>query len=299
MKYLKFACISIILIFVFSACEKEYLGSYSPAKKIDKIFSKTGNTPVLYESWYWSGNTPSKIERYNNNGNNIQYTQEFNYGNGKIYRVKVNNDVTEYLYKNNKYLKEVNYYRNNNLLERYEITFVNDKPSVIYFYFGNKKNSDESEILSPLKNFCKDTETEEFIISKCSKDTKDGPTGKIEVKWIDNNVSRVDFCTYKSNGYEDIVTYTYTYDKFKNPFSGFLSSDFESVFNDLAFMGDISENNVTCKYKTVFNENLNQYVTESWTYEYEYEKKFPTSVVITHHPASGTSSVTGTYSFKY
>lgn len=121
------------------------------------------------------------------------------------------------------------------------------------------------------------------------------------MKWVGDNLARVDILTYSQAQYsgDATITYNFEYDDKKNPFSGLLAVDFEKTLTGDFITGCISSNNVTCIYKTVFNDVLGKYITDSWTYEYEYDKKFPVSVVEKHHHASGNSSTTASYIIKY
>lgn len=292
--------IAVLALMTFlTACEKEYLGTFSPKKKINKIYVKSGSNTILSEEWTWFNGLLLKIDHYKDNGKEIDYTVEYKYDGTRVSEVVSKDEKVQYHY-DGKQLSSMDYFYKNIYMESYNFEYSKDgKPEKILFTIENAQN-DGKRHLSPLGNLDPAGDAAEILVGESG--AKGGETtGEIKMDWDGGNIIKASILRYaeQSLSEDPTITYNYTYDKQKSPFAGLMSYKINNIFDETSVNGNFDANNVMSTHRTVYKDNLHRYRTESWTYEYEYKNKFPVSRKGTYTDPDGHSRKDSEYTITY
>lgn len=282
------AAMSILLVVSAVSCKKESLGLFMPQKKIDKIYVKSNSGNVLRQEWSWNNGLLMKIDHYMSNGKVIDYTEEFTYNGSRIVSVSARDERLDYYYEGEK-LSRIEYSLKNAYKETYELVYGKSAVDKILITVEESGSKPDKRLLAPLW----DDGLNACIADIAAKtDSKGVQRGEIRLRWDGGNVVRADMVrnTGSTASSDPTITFNYTYDKQKNPFGNLLSFNIDNMFDRTAVNGGFGANNIMSAYRTVFNDDLNSYQTESWIYEYEYKSKYPVSVKEVHTDHRGRSS---------
>lgn len=280
MNYLSVLLIAL-MIMTFTSCDKD--GVYNPKKKISRIFTSSGSSKQLVQTWTWDKNLLTKIDF----GDNDFY--RFEYEGKRLSKILSSNgrSTINYFYDGSKYDKveesykysvEESYYSYSvSSLTTYKFTYDGSKISKITinytststydYHFGFKgdvpKHTFEQK-LNPLQFILSEQTCKKIAQIKSAKEeNKDSETYTstytIALTWDGNNVSK--------EVYEEIdegelytFTYAYTYDKEKNPYFGLFIDD------GYLMTDSFSKNNVV---KITGTSNDGEYGEMEYTYRYE------------------------------
>ncbi len=296
MKKLCAIVVGFVLLSAFYACQKDQLGVYNPKMKLEKVYNEE-DEHYLLEQWTWNDNLLAKIDFYRQNGN-IQRSHEYIYNDeNRLLSIEMDDQHTDFLYEG-KLLKTINTYSGDNLVETYDLTFTKDKLS----HLSLKKTAKAYGNGGLLSCFLPGNgEFSEICAERGSKaETYNFSNVEADFIWDGDNVSYVKMTVARPDSTQRL-TFSYVYDQYFNPKNGFLT-----LYPDHALLNDqpeymfCSKNNVkgvmvTDQYD-VFSD------TESFTYSYEYNNKFPTKVYSTYlnkETMLEDSTLIYTYVYRY
>lgn len=272
----------MIAIFVtLSSCKKkeenkveepeELLGTFTPDKKINRIYKDYGSGRELREVWNWDDNRLESVDHYDSGS--VDWTEYYTYNdNGQIERVDDYryNEYVEYEYEGTK-LTRVGYYDEGSLEEEYIIKYDgNNKITEVEVYFFYYKKDGTKRLLHEGNCFINSIlhkeallALEKLSIKNASKDTY---IANIKLEWEGNNISEMIIT-------EDDYRYTeeYTYDNKFNPYKNYLSLYFDEIVEDFS----LNENNATKVRFTEIADGENDGGTIIYTYTYDSD--FPKS----------------------
>lgn len=266
-----FACFAMLLV----SCHKD--GVYNPKKKISRIFETEtthyydGNLGVstdnnsgrqLREVWTWGKKTLDRIDYYYDN--KLSNTQYFSYDKNRL--VRVSDDDMYYTYKyDGRFLQQIDVYEDNVLEGTYKITHQKGKWSKIEVTrYDYDYKSGKGDRLMPLRFVLSDEICKSIKESEKKHYAKHGGKGTLSITytltWEKKNVSRM--VENYSDGYT--CTYTYKYDKKKNPYyGGFIGMEEPDML--------LSENNV------IQEDEQSEDGYYSYSYDYTYDGNWPSS----------------------
>ncbi len=287
MKKASFFCLCITLVAMFTSCNKDNDGSYSPAQKIQKIYYYNKGVPHLEESWHWNGNILSSIDNYSSQGN-ISSTVHFDYDGNRIIKATTDRATRPwyaiYHYDGNK-IKTIEEY-----FPGYDVPF-----SIYNFeYDGNKIVKmvgmkdlynggywDEfmKATTNPLKYILPQScEPLVNMINKHIQDTKDPSLAfTMKLTWTGDNVSKAELEE------DDFYSVTEcTFDNKENPMNGFVYCLHDGMLNGESGVNRYcNKNNIKTMTITTSSSLSILNGTSEWEYEYEYNKdNYPTRVII-------------------
>lgn len=294
----------LVLTAAFTACEKE--GVYQSKKKISRVISKEeviyseGTFPpgeyVESENWIWEDNQLKYIQ-------NSDYLLEFFYDGKRLSKVKMDEDLVFFYYKNTDldYIEIMSYgslykisveERKNGKITKLEFVEEDD--------FKNGGVKDEiafNRIASLLKVFISDhivdvLTKEQTKKSALAVDQKGTILTEITLEYEGDNVSQ--FKIYYPDDYYEpyTVNYVFTYDDKKNPY--YHAFQLLPTSSGIVFGLLFSKNNVLSCYDTSEPENV-------INYKYTYEDDFPETKFYTETYDNGYYSITyaNTITFEY
>ena len=273
MKKLALFCVTIVAIFAVSSCEKENLGKFNPKGKISKVYSESDGH-YLKEQWLWSDDQLRQVEYYRKNGA-VDYTCRYQYENGLLSRIETDDQHTDFEY-DGKTLTTIKSYYGDQLMETYSITLVKQKLSHISICKSAKSVAgtgfDVLRLFFPeLDNYLSKSEEK--------REHYDYSTAEIDFTWEKDNVKYMKMKIDRPDSVQNL-TVTYVYDENINPKKNFFSLLLDHVLlNDEPQTFFCSANNAVGIYVTdsydIFSEST------SFTYAYDYYKKYPTKVYST------------------
>lgn len=266
-----FILLLIAALFVtMTACEKE--GSYSPSKKISKIFSEStfSNGKQLDEIWTWEDDLLTKIASGLDNS-----FRHFDYDGSQLKAIRYSNgNKMEYSYDGGKLINATLYDSSNEPKISLVFEHVGSKISTLTmtYYSSILKSSDE--VFAGLDDFFADPIMKESVkkqIVNCKAKLGTEASTNIftyKFEWDGDNIKNLLVEYYEDEKYHS-YTQSFTYDKMLNPF--YKSLDFGMTTITLG--GITSKNNIT----KIVSEVEGEYDEES--YSYTYDGKFPTEVI--------------------
>ncbi|MCQ2271727.1 MAG: hypothetical protein MJZ72_02925 [Bacteroidales bacterium] len=275
MKKILLFLIAVAMVMTFGSCHKE--GKYSPSKKISKIYRESGydgyfSGRYLSESWNWNKNQLQSIYHHSSDGS-ISYTEDFTYTKGRISRVdhrypssSMSYYYSEFTYDGGKLSRMADYY-NGQLESEFSFTYKNGKISTMnvtnyYSYYDKSETMPmvKSSFLSLIIPELSDKIIENLY--RLSNKSKGGNTYTYSIEWKGDNISKI-----KGADGDEWAEIELTYDNKKNPFYGFLNSDFDEEC--------FSKNNITRETWTEYDEG--EMYNYSDTYTYTYDGNWPIS----------------------
>ena len=284
------------MIVAFFSCEKDNLGVFNPKWKIAKIYSES-NGRFLKEQWIWDGEQLYQVKYYKKNGD-VDYTCRYQYKNGLLSRIETDDQHTDFVY-DGKMLASIETYNGEQLMETYTLSFEKKKLS----HISVRKLAKSVYATTPdfLKFFSPACESP-FDIYRSLTDIKrenyDYSAAEIDFVWEGDNVKYMKMKLDRPDSVQNL-TFTYVYDENINPKKNFFSVFVnQSLLNDNPQTFFSSANNAIGVYITdsydIFSESL------SFTYAYDYYKKYPTKVYSTwFDDESLTEKKELIYSYEY
>ena len=293
MKKTVLSILVISLLLGMVSCKKE--GVYNPKQKISRVYytynynssyGSGGTSKYLREVWTWNDNLLTKIDYYTSGGN-LSYTENYTYDGKQLSRVDVYSEQLYFILTyNGSKISQLDLYSEGSLTATYSIEHDGKHVSKMTgSYIGDKKSATPMRLPKAIDIFPTEQASKAFeeLIEKIDVASKSEIV--VEFTWDGNNVKS---CTWRYGG--DIETYTYEYDKYKNPFYGLFDFLYFSDFDEVSYPQ--SENNVTLERVTVGDR------TEVCTYTYQYNKKnFPTQKIYTYKYDDYSS--TSIYEYEY
>lgn len=260
---LAIACVAL----VFAGCQKD--GVYNPSKKISKIYyTSTSGNKSLDQIWTWNGKLLDRIDYYD--GGSIYKTYNFSYDGRRLTRMDCYkyNEYIEYKY-DGSHLSEANVFYAGSLEYIYKFTYKSGKLESMTCTSTGKGTRTEMKI-DPL-TFVFGPEISQSIeraqgIYAAKNNAKGTYTENYKFTWKNGEISQC-VVGYQGDGSYEEVTYKYTYDKKKNPFTGALINFYpeESMLG-----GTLCKHNIT---KVDYTEMDEGYVeNQTITYDYSYDK---------------------------
>ncbi len=273
MKNLGLFCVVFTAVLALSSCEKDNIGVFNPKAKINKIYSESDGH-YLKEQWLWSDDQLHQVEYYRKNGD-VDHTCRYQYENGLLSRIEMDEQHTDFEY-DGKTLTTIKTYYGDQLMETYSLSF--EKQKLAHISINKNAKSVEGTTLDILRLFVPEMEA---YLSK--SDTKrehyDYSTAEIDFTWEKDNVKYMKMKIDRPDSVQNL-TFTYVYDENINPKKNFFSLLLDHVLlNDEPQTFFCSANNAVGIYVTDSYDIFSK--TYSFTYAYEYYKKYPTKVYST------------------
>ena len=296
MKKLGLFWLTIVAVFVFTSCEKDNLGVFNPKKKIAEIYSEYGGH-YLKERWNWNDNELHDVIYYKKNGDE-DCTCLYQYEKGRLTRIEMDDQHTDFLY-DGKTLTSIETYNGDQLLETYTLSFEKRKLSHISIQKPAKSVSAATpDFLQFLSPGCESP----FDICRSLAGVKwehyDYSAAEIDFIWDGDNVKYMKMKVNRPDSVQNL-TFTYVYDENINPKKNFFPILVNHLFlNDEPQTFFCSANNAVGIYVTdsydIFSEST------SFTYAYDYYKKYPTKMYSTwFDDESLTEKKELIYSYEY
>lgn len=296
MKKFGLIIVATAMIFAFCSCEKENLGTFNPKKKLSKVYTES-NGHYLREQWLWNENQLQRVEYYKKNGK-VDYTCHYQYKNGLLSRIETDDQHTDFVY-DGKMLASIETYNGEQLMETYTLSFQKKKLSHISVRkFAKSLDGSNLDFLH-LWFPCCDNPLDTYVTSTgVKRENYDYSSAEIDFVWEDDNVKYMKMKLNRPDSVQNL-TFTYIYDDNINP-----KKNFFSVFVNQMLLNDepqtffCSANNAVGVYVTdsydIFSES------SSFTYAYDYYKKYPTKVYSTwFDDESLTEKKDLIYSYEY
>ena len=283
---------AMAVIFAFISCEKDNLGVFNPKKKIAKIYSEIDGH-YLEEQWSWNLDQLVKVDIFKKNGN-LDCSYRYQYENGLLSRIETDDQHTDFIYEG-KTLAAIKTYNGDQLAETYTLSF--DKKKLSHISIQKSEKSTGKTIVDILPLFFPDG-SDYLFISDAKREHYDYSAAEIDFVWEKNNIKHMKMTINRPDSVQKLTS-TYVYDDNINP-----KRNFFALLLDHALLNDepqtlfCSANNVTGVYITdsfdIFSE------TTSFTYAYDYYKKYPTKVYKTFFDdESVTEKKELIYSYEY
>ena len=275
MREILVALIGGLLILSFSACQKEQWGVYNPKMKLNKVYSEEDGR-YLQEEWTWTRNTLSKIDYLRPSGN-LQSSHQYIYDGDRLSRIETDGQYTEFLY-DGKLLTKINTYKDDKLVETYDLTFDKNKLSHISY----KKPAKGMNGCGLLPMFMPGNDEWKRVM-QTDRDEKietyNFRDAEIDYVWEGDNVKYMKMQITRPDSIHRL-TFTYVYDDNLNPKNGLLSLfPVRTLLNDRPQYLFCSKNNVTSVMVTDIYDIFSN--TISFTYSYECYNKYPSKVYAT------------------
>ena len=273
MKKLGLFIMVLAMIFAFNACEKENLGIFNPKKKISKVYNEA-DAHYLKEQWTWSGDQLQQVEYFKKNGN-VDYTCRYQYENGLLSRIETENQHTDFIY-DGKTLASIETYNGDQLMETYTLSFEKKKLSHISIRKSAKSTENNLDFLQLFLPGCDNPLNEYFASSGVKRENYDYSVAEIDFVWEKDNVKYMKMKLDRPDSVQNL-TFSYVYDDNINPKKNFFFLLLDhALLNDEPQTFFCSANNAVGVYVTdsydIFSESV------SFTYAYDYYKKYPTKV---------------------
>lgn len=273
MKNLGLFCAVIVAVFALSSCEKDNLGVFNPKAKINKIYSESDGH-YLKEQWFWSDDQLRQVEYYRKNGA-VDYTCRYQYEDGLLYRIVMDEQHTDFEY-DGKTLTTIKTYYGDLLTETYSLSF--EKQKLAHISISKSAKSVAGTGYDILRLFSPELDTY-LSKSDAKREHYDYSTAEIDFTWEKDNVKYMKMKIVRPDSVQNL-TFTYVYDDNINPKKNFFSLLLDhTLLNDEPQTCFCSANNAVGIYVTdsydIFSEST------SFTYAYDYYKKYPTKVYST------------------
>ncbi|MBO4381813.1 MAG: hypothetical protein J5799_02620 [Bacteroidales bacterium] len=269
MKKSAILCLSLAVIVLFSACNKDPEGAYNPSKKIQKIYNEVDGTRVLSEVWNWNGDLLMSIEDYS--GNDV-FTTTFSYDNSnRLVSMDNVNSHSECFYDGNK-IQKIVVTSYGVEVGSYEFKHKGSKISQIKMNFDigmNDYDWKKASVVNPLRFLIPEVcQRMESVLENCSKDAK-GEEITMNLNWSGNNVKTIEVSYL---GLFGTVTETVelTYDTKNNPTYGSLAQ----LSTDAVANLFINKNN-----PLTITTLVSGYLYDKQTFTYEYADNYPVKVI--------------------
>lgn len=296
---MKKLCASLVVIFLFTtfyACNKDILGEYNPKMKIEKIYDESDGR-YLKEHWLWDGDLLKRIDYYRKNGN-LDYSQNYVYDGKRLSRIEMGDQYSEFLYDGNK-LTTINTYHGTRKVETYSFTF--EKKKLAHISIERDADTKESVSFFPLSLFVPtDYCTTESVFSHgdSKREKYDFSKAEVDLIWQGDNVQYMKMQLTRPDSIQKL-TFTYVYDQGINPRNGFfILFPEQQLLNDNPAYLFCSKNNAVSVFVTDQYDVHSK--SDSYTYGYEYYKKYPTKVFKTFiNVQTYNSDSTLLYSYQY
>ena len=296
MKKLSLFMMIMAMIFVFNSCEKDNIGVFNPKAKIVEIYSES-NGHYLKERWNWNGDELHNVKYYKKNGD-VDYTCHYQYEKGRLTRIETDDQHADFVY-DGKTLTAIKTYEGDQLLETYTLSFDKRKLSHISIQKSSKAVFTETpDLLQFLSPGCESP----FEICRSVAGVKwehyDYSAAEIDFIWEEDNVKYMKMKINRPDSVQNL-TFTYVYDENINPKKNFFPLLVDHLFlNDESQTFFCSANNAVGIYVTDFYDIFSK--TYSFTYAYDYYKKYPTKVYSTwYDDESLTEKKELIYSYEY
>ncbi len=286
MKKLGLMLTMFALAAVFCSCDKDELGVYSPKMRISQVYNEV-DAHTLREQWTWNGELLSKIDYYRKNGN-VEYTDTYFYDENRLSRIERDNKHTDFIY-DGKILTAMNTYSGDNLTESYTLEYTKHKLTKISIkkygkslednYLLNMFLPDGGQSLAECKAL-RGNKAESYNFS----------TAEVELQWDGDNVEYMRMTLQRPDSVQNLV-FSYLYDDGINVRSPLFTLQIDhQLLNDQPQTLLFSKNNVISVYVTERYDIFSH--SESFTYSYDYYKKYPMKVYSTF---MGLDHTTGSY----
>ena len=261
------------MIFAFNSCEKQNLGIFNPKKKISKVYNEA-DAHYLKEQWTWSGDQLQQVEYFKKNGN-VDYTCRYQYENGLLSRIETENQHTDFIY-DGKTLASIETYNGDQLMETYTLSFEKKKLSHISIRKSAKSYESNLDFLQLFLPGCDNPLNEYFASSGVKRENYDYSVAEIDFVWEKDNVKYMKMKLDRPDSVQNL-TFSYVYDDNIKPKKNFFFLLLDhALLNDEPQTFFCSANNAVGVYVTdsydIFSESV------SFTYAYDYYKKYPTKV---------------------
>ncbi|MDL2227569.1 hypothetical protein LJC30_01610 [Odoribacter sp. OttesenSCG-928-L07] len=259
--------ITLIVALSFSSCEKD--GVYNPKKKISKIHIQQNDyDKFLSEEWTWNKDKLMKRVFFDDNSEDNTY-QDYEYEGNLLSKINNSNGSEINFVYTDKKLSKVEYSRDGQIIQLYEITHENNKVSQVYIA-TNYNFKGENIKLSPLDLFLPKECVDIFNknISECKLSKNDNMYITInDYTWDGDNIVIID--SEQSYGDEKTIRkHTFNYTNSLNPYYGFfLGSHF-----------GLSKNNPSFTKVTIDTEGYHFESTYNYEYKFDSGGKFPTEI---------------------
>lgn len=261
--------LSIVVVALFSTCNKEPEGAFNPSSKIQKIYNVENGTQILSEVWNWDGDLLTSIDEYE--GMDI-FTTTFSYDNSnRLVSMDNYNSHSECFYDGNK-IQKIVITSSGIELGSYEFQHKGNKISQIKinFVFGwDDIPWKKASVVNPLRFLIPEVcQRMESVLENCSKDAK-GEEITMNLNWSGNNVKTIEVSYL---GLFGTVTETVelTYDTENNPMYGSLAQ----LSTDAVANLFINKNN-----PLTIATLVSGYVYDKQTFSYEYANNYPVKVI--------------------
>ncbi len=289
---MKKLCVVLALVALlagFCACEKEELGVYNPKLKINMIYSEEDGH-YLQEQWTWDGDLLTKIDFYRKNGD-IKNSNLYFYTDNRLVRIEDGDKHSDFEYEG-KLLKSIKTYSGETLSETYELTYNDKKLS----HIAIKKPSKNLSGSSFLPVFLPDGGRSLDDGSKA--ETYNFSSADVDLLWDGDNISHLKMKLARPDSIQKL-TFSYIYDDKFNPMHGFLA-----IFPDHQMLNDSPQYSLFSKNNALTVSVTDEYdvfsKTKSYTYSYDYYKKYPTKVYSTFlNPENWREDSTLIYTYRY
>ena len=261
------------MIFAFNSCEKQNLGIFNPKKKISKVYNEA-DAHYLKEQWTWSGDQLQQVEYFKKNGN-VDYTCRYQYENGLLSRIETEDQHSDFIY-DGKTLATIETYNGDQLMETYTLSFEKKKLSHISIRKSAKSTENNLDFLQLFLPGCDNPLNEYFASSGVKRENYDYSVAEIDFVWEKDNVKYMKMKLDRPDSVQNL-TFSYVYDDNINPKKNFFFLLLDhALLNDEPQTFFCSANNAVGVYVTdsydIFSESV------SFTYAYDYYKKYPTKV---------------------
>ena len=277
MKKLGIFLIAVVAVFAFTSCEKDNLGVFNPKKKIAKIYTET-NGHYLKEQWTWNNDQLQQVEYYRKTGD-VDYTCRYQYEKGRLTRIETDDQHIDFVY-DGKTLSSIEIYEGDQLIETYTLSFDKRKLSHISIQKSSKAASARTpDLLQFLSPGCESPFDICRSVSDAKREHYDYSAAEIDFTWDEDNIQYMKMRINRPDSVQNL-TFTYVYDENINPKKNFFSLLVDHLFlNDEPQTFFCSANNAVGIYVTDFYDIFSK--TYSFTYDYDYYKKYPTNVYST------------------
>lgn len=274
MKKLGLFCVLFAAVFALSSCEKENLGEFNPKVKINKIYSESDGH-YLKEQWDWNDNQLHDVKYFRRNGD-VDHTCRYQYENGRLIRIDMEDQHTDFVYEG-KMLSSIEMYDGDQLLETYSLSFEKQKLS----HISIRKSAKSASGITPdlLRFFSPGCESPFDLcrsVTGIKSEHYDYSAAEIDFIWEENNVKDMKMIISRPDSIQNL-TFTYVYDNNLNPRKNYFPLFVNQLFlNDEPQTFFCSANNAVGIYVTETYDIFSK--SYSFTYAYDYYKKYPTKV---------------------
>ena len=296
MKKLSVVFTLAMLLAGFCSCEKDNLGVFNPKKKIAEIYNESGGH-YLREQWNWNDDQLQQVKYYRKTGD-VDHTCRYQYEKGRLTRIEMDDQHTEFLY-DGKTLTSIETYNGDQLLETYMLSFEKRKLSHISIRKAAKSASATTpDFLQFFSPGCESPLDICCFVKGVKWEHYDYSAAEIDFTWEGDNVKYMKMKINRPDSVQNL-TFSYVYDDNVNPKKNFFPLLVNQLFlNDEPQTFFCSANNAVGIYVTdsydIFSE------TVSFTYAYDYYKKYPTKVYTTwFDEESLTEKKELIYSYEY